>query len=179
MQPAFQHQICSAQSPEAPRYHSPCPQTSFMKFCSTVFLVRHFPMNSLPRHLRGQISGKLQMAVFKHSHQYGFSAMQWDIALPFPIKLDLSPGCSGYFQLFQFFKKVANLLKTVAPKCVQIEEAQPKIRVVLIFKVIACSTRGAMPVDVDGGGSRHWADGESSYKETDCSLLLHIFEPYD
>lgn len=32
--------------------------------------------------------------------------------------------------------------------------------------------------DVDGGGSGHWADGESGYKETDCSLLLlFIFEP--
>lgn len=47
--------------PSAP----PTPKMSFRQFCSRVFLVRHLLVNSSPRHLRGQISGKFQRAVFK------------------------------------------------------------------------------------------------------------------
>lgn len=54
------HLQCTAAS-------SPCsfPGTSFKQFCSRVFLVRHLPINSFPRHFRGQISGKFQRANFK------------------------------------------------------------------------------------------------------------------
>lgn len=52
----------SAQLPAAP---CSFPWNSQRQFCSQLFLGRHLPVNSFPRHLKGQISGKFQRADFK------------------------------------------------------------------------------------------------------------------